>query len=128
MFARVSRFIASVEQLDEGLALVREAVAPRIGKQPGFEGLMVMMDRQTGVAYTISFWKTEEDLAGSRELGEREAETAARDFDVGVDVGNCEVVFSTVPTSADQQSLTSEPNPNLWSHGVGAHRESRSGR
>jgi heme-degrading monooxygenase HmoA len=100
MFARVSRFTASVGQLEEGLALAREAVARRVEKQPGFEGLMVMMDRETGFAFTITFWKTEEDLAGSRELGEREAETAARMFDVGVEVSNCEVVFSTFPTFA----------------------------
>jgi heme-degrading monooxygenase HmoA len=100
MFARVSRFTASVGQLEEGLALAREAVARRVEKQPGFEGLMVMMDRETGFAFTITFWKTEEDLAGSRELGEREAETAAGMFDVGVEVSNCEVVFSTFPTFA----------------------------
>jgi heme-degrading monooxygenase HmoA len=100
MFARVSRFTASVGQLEEGLALAREAVARRVEKQPGFGGLMVMMDRETGFAFTITFWKTEEDLAGSRELGEREAETAAGMFDVGVEVSNCEVVFSTFPTFA----------------------------
>ncbi len=100
MFARVSRFTARVRDLEEGLALVREAVAPRVETQSGFEGSMVMMDRETGFAYTITFWKTEEDLAGSRELGEREAETAAQMFDVGVGVSNCEVVFSTFPTFA----------------------------
>ena len=101
MFARVSRFTAArVGDLEEGLALVREAVAPRVETQPGFEGSMVMMDRETGFACTITFWKTEEDLAGSRELGEREAETAAQMFDVGVEVSNCEVVFSTFPTFA----------------------------
>ena len=52
MFARVSRFTASGTQLDEDLALVREAVAPRIGKQPGFAGATAMLDRETGVAYT----------------------------------------------------------------------------
>ena len=100
MFARVSRFIARVGDLEEGLALAREAVAPRIEKQPGFEGTMVMMDRETGFGYTITFWKTAEDLAGSRELGEREAETAAQMFDVDAEVSNCEVVFSTFRTSA----------------------------
>ena len=100
MFARVSRFTASVGDLNEGLALVREAVGPRVEKQPGFKGLMVMMNRETGFAYTITFWKTEEDLTGSRELGEREAEMAAEGFDVGVEVDDCEVVFSSFPTFA----------------------------
>jgi heme-degrading monooxygenase HmoA len=95
MFARVSKFSA-VKELDEGLALIREAVAPRIEKQSGFDGLMVMIDRETDVGFVISFWKSEEDLAASRELGEREANTAARMFDVGLEVGNCEVVFSTM--------------------------------
>jgi hypothetical protein len=44
---------------------------------------MVMMDRETGFAYTITFWKTEEDLAESTELGKREAETAAQIFGCG---------------------------------------------
>lgn len=100
MFARISRFTAQVGNLEEGLALVREAVAPRVQKQRGYEGLMVMMDRETGLAFTITFWKTEEDLAESRELGEHEAETAAKMFDVGVEVSNCDVAFSTFPTFA----------------------------
>jgi len=39
-----------------------------------------------------------------------------------------QVQTALFPTAADQQGLTSKPNPALWSHGVGAHRESRSGR
>lgn len=100
MFARVSRFTASVGQLEDGLAYQRKVLAPRLEEQPGFEGLMLMMDRGTGFAYNISFWKTEEDLAGSRELGDSEAGMAAAMFDVDVEVGNCEVVFSTFPTFA----------------------------
>lgn len=65
MFARISRFAARVGDLEEGLALVRGTVATRVETQPGFEGSMVMMDRETGFGYTITFWKTEEDLAGA---------------------------------------------------------------
>jgi len=100
VFARVTRLTASVGQLDEDLALIRKAVAPRIGVQPGFEGAMGMIDRETGVAYTISFWKTEEDLAGSRKVAESEAEMVAQAFDVGVEVGDCKLVFSTFPKFA----------------------------
>jgi hypothetical protein len=98
MFARVSRFTG--RGLDEDLELIRKAFAARIGKQSGFEGSMGIVDREADVAYTISFWKTEKDLAGSREFAQREAERAARVFDVDVEVGNCEVVFSTFPTFA----------------------------
>ena len=100
MFARVSRFTASETQFNDGVAYQREVLAPRLEKQPGFEGLMLLMDRKTGFAYNISFWKTAEDLAGSTDLGESEAEMAAAMFDVDVEVGNCEVVFSTFPTLA----------------------------
>ena len=95
MFARVHTFMGGLENLDEGVVLLREAIVPRLKEQPGFDGVMLMADRDNGVAYAITFWKHEEDLAASKESGKKQAETAAQMFDLRVEVGNCEVAFST---------------------------------
>jgi heme-degrading monooxygenase HmoA len=95
VFARISTFKRSLENLDEGIVLLRESMLPRLQKQPGFDGVLVMADRANGVAYAITFWKSEEDLAASKESGKQFAETAAQLYDLQVEVGNCEVAFST---------------------------------
>ena len=48
MFARISTFKRSLENLDEGIVLLRESILPRLDKQPGFDGVMVMAAAPTG--------------------------------------------------------------------------------
>ena len=95
MFARVSTFMGGLENLDDGVVLLREAIVPRLEEEPGFDGVLLIADRGHGVAYAITFWKCEEDLAASKESGKKQAEMAAHMFDLRVEVGNCEVAFST---------------------------------
>ena len=91
MFARVSMFTGGVRDLDQGVVLARERIVPRLEKHQGFEGVMLIVGRAEGVAFAITFWRSEEDLAANQAL----TEMAAQAFDVPVRIRNCEVAFST---------------------------------
>ena len=95
MFARVSMFTGGVRDLDQGVVLARERIVPRLEKHQGFEGVMLIVDRAEGVAFAITFWKSEEDLAASQEDDQHLTEMAAQAFGVPVEIRNCEVAFST---------------------------------
>lgn len=98
MFARLSAFTSSLERLDEGIAVLRDKVLPEIEKQPGFDGAMLLAGVDAEIAYAVTFWKTEEELAATAESGQRFAEMAARQLDLDVQVTNCEVAFAKFPT------------------------------
>lgn len=100
MFARLSTFTSSLERLDEGIAVLRDKVLPEIEKQPGFDGAMLLAGVDADIAYTITFWKSEEALATTAESGTRLAELAAQQLDLEVQVANCEVAFAKFPTGA----------------------------
>jgi hypothetical protein len=95
MFAKISTFKGGLQDLNQGVVLARERIVPRFEEHHGFEGVMLMVDRAEGVAFAISLWKSEEDLAASEEDVRQLDEAAAQAFDVQVEVRNCEVVFST---------------------------------
>ncbi|SRR6266545_2142750 len=98
MFARLSTFTSSLEKLDEGIAVLRDRVLPEIEKQPGFDGAMLLAGVDADVAYTVTFWKSEEALTATAESGKRLAEMAAQELDLQVEVANCEVAFAKFPT------------------------------
>jgi hypothetical protein len=45
MFARISTFMGGVPDLDQGIVLARERIAPRLEKHHGFEGVMLIGER-----------------------------------------------------------------------------------
>ena len=67
MFARVSMFTGGVRDLDQGVVLVRERIVPRLEKHQAAQVVMLIVGRAEGVAFAITFWKSEEDLAASQE-------------------------------------------------------------
>ena len=95
MFARINTFRGGLQELDQGVVLAREQVVPRLEQYQGFEGLTLLADRAGGVAFAITFWTSEEDLAASRKDAQQLIEQAANAFDVQVEVRDCEVAFST---------------------------------
>lgn len=62
---------------------------------------MLMVDRVEGVAFAITLWKSEEDLAASKDDVQQLTEDAAQAFEVQVESRHCEVVFSTFGTLTD---------------------------
>ena len=67
MYARLSHFRWPVTNTEEGLRIARERIVPAFRQAPGFRGLDVLVDRQTGEGVGISWWATEADAAAASE-------------------------------------------------------------
>jgi heme-degrading monooxygenase HmoA len=71
MFARVSTYQGSPEQIEEGLAHVRENVLPKVRALDGFEGAYYLVDRDSGKAISITLWGSERAMQASEEEADR---------------------------------------------------------
>ncbi len=66
MHARVVTLKVKPLDTDEVVRIYQDSVLPAAKQQPGFEGALLLTDRDTGVGISISLWKTEAE----REAGE----------------------------------------------------------
>jgi heme-degrading monooxygenase HmoA len=71
MFARVSTYQGSPQQIDEGLDHARQNILPRVRAVDGFEGVYYLVDRQSGRALSITLWESEETMRASEEEANR---------------------------------------------------------
>ena len=88
MYARVSMFESSPDQIDEFLRQAREQVLPQAKQDEGFKGMVALTDRQSGKTLGISFWESEEAMRASEEGANRlreESAEAGRGTVVGVE-------------------------------------------
>jgi heme-degrading monooxygenase HmoA len=77
MHARLSRFAGlPPERLDQTVDEFRERQLPELERQPGYRGVVVMLNRSTGQAAALSFWESEADLRASDSLADRAREAA----------------------------------------------------
>jgi heme-degrading monooxygenase HmoA len=101
MFVRLSKFQGSMAVVDQGVSLFRDRILPETEEQPGYEGALLLVDREGGVVYSLTFWETEEALEGRRPRANELAEMAARETGTQlVEVGKCEVAVSRFPAVA----------------------------
>ena len=77
MYARVSMFESSPDQIDEFLRQAREQVLPQAKQDEGFKGMVALTDRQSGKTLGISFWESEEAMRASEEGANRLREESA---------------------------------------------------
>ncbi len=88
MYARVSMFEGSPEQIDEMLRQVREQVVPQAKQQEGFKGMIALGDRQSGKTMGLTFWESEEAMRASEEEANRlrgESAEASGQAEAGVE-------------------------------------------
>jgi heme-degrading monooxygenase HmoA len=71
VYARVSIFEGSPDQMDESLRQAREQVLPRARQMDGFKGLIALGDRQSGKTLGITFWESEEAMRASEQEANR---------------------------------------------------------
>lgn len=71
MHARMSILEGPPDQIDEGLRYVREQVMPQLRQQDGFEGFIVLSDRQSGKVIGVSLWESEQAMQASENVGDR---------------------------------------------------------
>lgn len=67
MFARMFTIEGRREQLDEFSRLGENKVLPALQRLDGFEGLLVLANRQNGHILIVTFWRSEEAMRGGEE-------------------------------------------------------------
>jgi heme-degrading monooxygenase HmoA len=67
MFASVSSYQGPPEQIDQGVRYAQENIVPTLEDVEGFEGVFLLVDRQSGKVLTITLWESEEAMRASEE-------------------------------------------------------------
>ncbi len=67
MFARVSTFTGTSDQVDEAVSQAREDVMPRLEQLDGYRGSYFLVDRENGKTLAVTFWESEEAMRASEE-------------------------------------------------------------
>ena len=99
--ARLSTLEGSPDKIDDGIALLTEQILPKLGEVTGSRGILMLVDRTTGRAKTITFWDGAESLRASEARADelrREAADALDETIVGVE--RFEVAISEIVAGA----------------------------
>ena len=75
MYARTTTLQVSPYRLDEAIGVIQNEVVPAAQKQPGFKGLLMLVDRGMGQSIVITLWEaeTDRDVTGSDSAYYRDA-------------------------------------------------------
>jgi heme-degrading monooxygenase HmoA len=74
MFASVSAYQGPPDQIDDGLRYAQENIVPSLQVVEGFEGVYLLVDRQSGKVLTMTLWESEEALLASEEATQLRSE------------------------------------------------------
>jgi heme-degrading monooxygenase HmoA len=61
MFARMTTFRPKPGAIDDLIRAFQDSLAPVSAEQPGFGGITLLIDPQTGAALSLALWATEAD-------------------------------------------------------------------
>jgi heme-degrading monooxygenase HmoA len=65
MFARSTTINGDSGSIDAGVAYVRDQVMPMLSEMPGFVGLSMMVDRESGRSIATTSWTSYDEMAAS---------------------------------------------------------------
>ena len=65
MHARMTVAQARPDRFDEAVTAIRETFLPAARERPGYQGFLILTNRDTGQLVGISAWDTEDNLAAS---------------------------------------------------------------
>ena len=75
MHARSGAFQLPVENIDGAVSRLEEEHLPRYREQDGYKGFTVLVNRESGKVFGVSFWEDEEALRASESLGQEARDT-----------------------------------------------------
>ena len=81
MFAQVNSVQMAADKLP-GLVKWAEEQLPAARETPGFKGLYVLADRQSGKLVTISLWDSDDDLRQNQARGAQVREKASSELGI----------------------------------------------
>jgi heme-degrading monooxygenase HmoA len=67
VYARSTTFHGRPENIDAGIALIKNEVAPMVDRAEGCRGLSLLVDRRTGLCIATSSWESEAAMRDSDE-------------------------------------------------------------
>ena len=67
MFARVSTYTGTSDEIDEAIRQVRENTLPKLEQLDGYKGAYFLVDRQNGKSLSVTLWESEEAMSTSEE-------------------------------------------------------------
>jgi heme-degrading monooxygenase HmoA len=77
MYARMTKFVGlPPERIDQALDEFKQGELAELENQPGFEGIMVLVDRTAGTAAALSLWHDEAAMKTSERTAERARQSA----------------------------------------------------
>lgn len=65
MHARLTTSQYQLDKVGEALQIYRESILPELRQQPGFKGVMGLVDRSQGKAISLTLWESEADALTS---------------------------------------------------------------
>ena len=69
MYARVTTFEGSPEDIEAGVRVYREDVIPWLRDAEGFRGWIVLLDREAGRSIGLTFWTSSEAALNREQSG-----------------------------------------------------------
>jgi len=69
MYARMTTIQTQPGTLDEAIRIAQDAVLPAARQQPGFKGVLALVDYSTGKLIGITWWETEADMLAGETSG-----------------------------------------------------------
>jgi hypothetical protein len=104
MHARIIRADIDARQLGKLMETVHDGIVPAAQEQPGFEGMIGLVDRTTGQALLISLWATPDDLEATEISGYLQSQIAlATPFLNGPTYRETYEVILQVPSDKDRR-------------------------
>jgi heme-degrading monooxygenase HmoA len=99
MYARVNTFEGDPQTLDAQIADVEQVTLPGAQSIPGFEGMLVLVDRGSGKTLAVTLWTDERAMRASEDAASAlRNESAARNRERIVSVERFEVVLTPEAT------------------------------
>jgi len=69
MNARSVVFEMSPHKVDDAVSELEDRVIPRFGEISGYKGFTLLVNRENGKTFGVSFWESEDGVNASSELG-----------------------------------------------------------
>ncbi|MDQ6691681.1 MAG: antibiotic biosynthesis monooxygenase [Candidatus Dormibacteraeota bacterium] len=89
----MTRVKGSPDRLDEAIADYEKSVAGPARSQPGFQGIALLVNRQTGEAISITYWEDEAALRASQQFADKaRAESTGRTGSQVISTETAEIV------------------------------------
>ncbi len=66
MFARVTTLYLRKDLIEKAIKVAEESIVPAAKKQEGFRSLDVLLDRESGKVYFITYWESEEHIEANQ--------------------------------------------------------------